>query len=149
MCFLAGISNSNVSNELEKSSDWERLGISKLKNNPNLKEANEGVPQKCTFECFTLQNVEPTDCNVSFAYYHSVSLPCFFLYLLSPLVTLTSLFLPPYHLCSYRHSTVHITLCWIVPLSEVRGSIKDRWSINESNFLLKLGSSARGLRTCR
>lgn len=30
MCFLAGISNSNVSNELEeKTSDWKRLGISK------------------------------------------------------------------------------------------------------------------------
>lgn len=60
MCFLAGISNSNVSNELEKWSHWERLGISKLKNNPNLKEANEGVPQKCTLECFTLQNVSLT-----------------------------------------------------------------------------------------
>ena len=74
MCFLACISNSNVSNELEKSSDWEQLGISKLKNNPNLKEANEGVPQKCTFECFILQNVqtalpvESSDCNVSFEY---------------------------------------------------------------------------------
>lgn len=60
MCFLASISNSNVSNELEKSSDWERLGIRKLKNNPDLKEANEGVPQKCTFECSTLQNVQRT-----------------------------------------------------------------------------------------
>lgn len=69
MCFLADISNSNVSNEPEKWSDWERLGISKLKNNPNLKEANEGVPQKCMLEYFTLQNkqaavpVEFTDCN--------------------------------------------------------------------------------------
>lgn len=105
MCFLAGISNSNVSNELEKWSDWERLGISKLKNNPNLKEANEGVPQKCTLECFTLQNVSLTAMlnivAVPVPYSTGTGLCCsvsLFLFLCSPpFVHPSSHFLPLYN----------------------------------------------------
>lgn len=102
MCFLAGISNSNVSNEPEKWSDWERLGISKLKNNPNLKEANEGVPHMCMLGYFTLQNkqaavpVEFTGCNVPYSagagLCHSVSLLSFpvFSHICSPFLSFTS-----------------------------------------------------------
>lgn len=113
MCFLADISNSNISNEPEKWSDWERLGISKLKNNPNLKEANEGVPQKCMLEYFTLQNkqaavpVEFTHYNVPYSagagLCRSVSLLSFFPCLLLHLFTLHLI----YFLCTTRKPLPH------------------------------------------
>ena len=79
MCFLAGISNSNDSNELEeKTGDWKRLGISKFKEKKRIKrqekETPARVPQKCSFGSSTFLRVqEPapvlsTDCNVTFEY---------------------------------------------------------------------------------
>lgn len=163
MCFLASISNSNVSNELEKSSDWERLGIRKLKNNPDLKEANEGVPQKSILSVLPSRMCsQPCQENIGAVSgpFSAGTGPCFFLSPLPfghPHLSFSS----PVSVVSWKEyaastwqwqagapttttQTFHITHCWKAPFSDIRWRIEDHWCINNYFFSLFLQICSSG-----